>query len=164
MLQIAAHHLQSIHTHAVSAYPEECCGLLLGSLDQSGKIVVDVQAIANIWTPDAVDLAHVNAADVYLTKARRYWIDPADFLAAMRLGRDRDLDIIGIYHSHPDHTAIPSECDRQLAWPQYSYLIAAVHQGDVTATLSWCLDANHQFQPEEMVVYRDRTLAVKGEL
>ena len=146
MLQLAPHHLQTIHTHAESTYPEECCGLLLGTLDLTSKTVVAVQTLENSWTAD------FDAGDVYLTKARRYEIAPADLLAALRSSRDRHLDIIGIYHSHPDHLAVPSECDRQLAWPQYSYLIAAVHQGQVANALSWCLDDNHQFQPEEMVI------------
>jgi proteasome lid subunit RPN8/RPN11 len=148
MLQLAHHHLQTIHAHAASTYPEECCGLLLGTLDQTSKTVVAVQTLENSWTAD------LDAADLHLTKARRYAIAPADWLAAMRSSRDR-LDIIGIYHSHPDQPAVPSECDRQLAWPQYSYLIAAVHQGQVTAALSWCLDDDYQFQPEEMVIDPD---------
>ncbi len=146
ILQLASHHLQTIHTHAESTYPEECCGLLLGTLDLTSKTVVAVQTLNNAWTAD------LDAADGHLTKARRYEIAPADWLAVLRSSRDRHLDIIGIYHSHPDHPAVPSECDRQLAWPQYSYLIAAVHQGNVTAALSWCLDDDHQFQPEEMVI------------
>lgn len=154
MLQLARHHLEAIHAHAESTYPEECCGLLLGTSDLNGKTVVAVQATVNAWTM-ADNIAGDRAGDGKLTaanftKTRRYAIAPADLLATMRAHPDRD--IVGIYHSHPDRAAVPSECDRQLAWPQYSYLIAAVHQGRVVDALSWCLDDYQQFQSEEMLL------------
>ena len=82
------------------------------------------------------------------TKGYHYWIAPEEMLAAMKDARQRNLEIVGIYHSHPDHPAVPSECDRRLAWSQYSYLIVSVLQGKATNAQSWVLDENHQFQPE----------------
>jgi proteasome lid subunit RPN8/RPN11 len=73
-------------------------------------------------------------------------------LMAMREARNCSLEIIGIYHSHPDHPAVPSECDRQLAWPQYSYIIVSVAQGYAAESKSWILDDTHQFQPEPIVI------------
>jgi proteasome lid subunit RPN8/RPN11 len=69
-------------------------------------------------------------------------------LQVQRSARERELEIIGIYHSHPDHPAVPSECDRRLAWPVYSYVILSVQSGQVMACQSWRLDDQHQFQPE----------------
>ncbi|MFH7241705.1 MAG: Mov34/MPN/PAD-1 family protein [Spirulina sp.] len=78
----------------------------------------------------------------------RYWIDPADLLRIQKEARDQDLEIIGIFHSHPDHPALPSECDRRLAWPVYSYLIASVRGGQVADVQSWRLNDAQQFEPE----------------
>lgn len=75
-------------------------------------------------------------------------------LKVQKEARDRQLDIIGIYHSHPDHPAIPSEFDRLCGWQAYSYIIVSVLQGKARDVLSWSLDDNHQFQPEEIVVER----------
>lgn len=78
----------------------------------------------------------------------RYWIDPADLLRIQKQARDQGLEILGIVHSHPDHPAIPSECDRRLAWPVYSYLIASVCGGQVIDLQSWRLNDAQRFEPE----------------
>lgn len=152
VLKLAAHHLQTILTHAQSTYPEECCGLLLGSIDATDKTVVDVKPTENTWNADMVSEANLN-------KTRRYGIEPAAMLAAMREARDRTLSIIGIYHSHPNSPAVPSECDRQLAWQQYSYVIVSVQAQAISQEpgfaldwRSWSLDDQHQFQPEEISI------------
>ena len=71
-------------------------------------------------------------------------------LAAQRHARDRGIDVVGIYHSHPDHEAVPSECDRQLAWQSYRYLILSVRQGKADALQCWSLDGDRQFQPDPL--------------
>jgi proteasome lid subunit RPN8/RPN11 len=76
--------------------------------------------------------------------------DARDSEALLR-SADRNLDIIGIYHSHPDHPAVPSEFDRAIAWSQYSYIIVSVQQGKACDLKSWSLDDDHQFQPEEIL-------------
>jgi proteasome lid subunit RPN8/RPN11 len=76
---------------------------------------------------------------------------PEDMLRAMKYGRDRTLDIIGIYHSHTDCPAVPSECDRTLAWAQYSYIIVSVRQGCWEDLRSWSLDGEGNFQAEEIL-------------
>ncbi len=149
MILLHREQLQTICDHAARTYPDECCGLLLGRLAASGKVVEVIRPVENSWEEGVVDEL-ADAAS--LTKTRRYWIDPAEMLAAMRDARSRDLDIIGIYHSHPDNPAIPSECDRRLAWSQYSYIIVSVAQGTPTDTRSWQLDDQHQFQPEPIEI------------
>jgi proteasome lid subunit RPN8/RPN11 len=72
-------------------------------------------------------------------------------LKAQKDARDRNLDIIGIYHSHPDHPAVPSEFDRAIAWQRYSYVIVSVQQGKTCDLQSWSLDDNCQFQSEEIL-------------
>ena len=88
--------------------------------------------------------------EAQFTKARRYTIDPKDMLLVQKQAREKGLKIIGIYHSHPDHVAVPSECDRIQAWPEYAYTILSVQNGVATDILNWALDSEHQFQPEAM--------------
>ncbi len=152
MLRLSTEHLCAIRTHAESTYPNECCGLLLG-LTQD-KILVEVMATENAWsaeTSESFSSIHV-LADV-ATKRSHYMIAPEVMLKAQREARDRQLDIIGIYHSHPDHQALPSEFDRVCAWNHYSYIIISVQQGKSTALKSWSLNDDHQFQLEEIIIY-----------
>ena len=81
---------------------------------------------------------------------RRYAIAPEVMLATQRAARQRSLNIIGIYHSHPNHNSVPSECDRLYAWPEYSYIIVSVQNGKACTVASWTLDDHHQFQPESI--------------
>lgn len=148
VLALDSEHLQLIRAHAESTYPNECCGLLLGQITESGKTVVEVWQTENAWGEEA---AEELSGDLSLTKERRYVIDPLEMLRSQKQGRDRNLSIIGIYHSHPDHPAIPSECDREYAWSQYSYIIVSVEKGKVRDCRNWILDEAHQFQPEEIV-------------
>lgn len=146
VLKLDSCHFQTIVAHAESTYPEECCGLLLGIADSTSNAVVEVKPVENRWSADP-------AIAGALGKTRRYEIAPEAMLAAMRESRDRNLAIVGIYHSHPDQPAVPSECDRQLAWQHYSYVIVSVERGSAIDWRSWRLNANHQFQPEEILMH-----------
>lgn len=192
MLLLSPIHLNPIRAHAEAAYPQECCGLLLGTLEpgtqtkaKAAGAVLPVRrvehaiATANSWS-DAVaqELAAEfssyrfeagsraekgSAAGTFNppapgrsstshSQADRFWIDPKDILRAQRQARDLGLAIVGVYHSHPDHEAVPSECDRAIAWSDYSYLIVAVHHGSATDVQSWTLDEHRQFRLERMGV------------
>lgn len=144
-LTLNSHQLEAIRSHAERTYPNECCGLLIGKLSPEGRVVSNIWATENTWTAEVADEL---SDGLPASKTHRYWIAPEEMLAAMRDARQQDLEIIGIYHSHPDHLAVPSECDRRLAWSQYSYLILSVIQGKAADQQSWTLDDNHQFQPE----------------
>ncbi len=141
-------HLLSIRTHAETTYPEECCGLLLGRVTGGVKTLVEVLPTDNAWSAQAQENWPEQTG---LTERRRYAIKPEDMLRAMKQGRDRNLEIIGIYHSHPDCPAVPSECDRTMAWAQYSYIIVSVRQGCSEDLRSWSLDADGNFQAEEIL-------------
>ena len=156
MLRVAAEHIRAICAHAQSTYPQECCGLLLSKLSQDGKILVDAIATENVWNAQAVESFSKIDTKWQLSdnKSTHYTIAPEEILRVQKESRDRQLDIIGIYHSHPDHPAIPSEFDRVCAWQAYSYIIVSVPQGKAGELQSWCLDDNHQFQPEEIIVDR----------
>ncbi|KAF3889481.1 MULTISPECIES: M67 family metallopeptidase [Nostocales] len=147
MIHLNPEHLQTIYSHAETTYPEECCGLLLGSLTDSNKIALEVIPTENAWSETSDPFEDSTA-----TKQRRYTIAPQVMLQVQKDARDRNLSIIGIYHSHINNPANPSEFDRQLAWQEYSYLIVSVMDGKVAGIKSWILDDNHQFQAEAMDV------------
>jgi proteasome lid subunit RPN8/RPN11 len=121
-----------IFTHAESTYPEECCGLLLGKITDKSVQVIAVQETENNWSGN---------------KGNRFSIAPEVLLQAQKSARENHLEIIGIYHSHPNHAAIPSEIDRQLAWSGYTYLIVSVINGQAIDLQAWQLDDQEQFQP-----------------
>ncbi len=167
MLYLPAPCRAAIAAHAEQDYPWECCGLLLGTPQPNGdRTVVEVCPTPNAWdtlresfpAPEtdapAGIAAPANSGDrpTPRDETRQFAIDPADFLRLTRVARDRNLDIIGIYHSHPDHPAVPSEFDRTYAWPQYSYVIVAIESGHLVDCQSWRLDADAQFQQELIVI------------
>ncbi len=152
VLELNRHHIQMMMIHAEQTYPDECCGLLLGHrADRVGlsiKSLLEVYPTVNAW--EAHQQAFVSA-DAQSTTRRRYAIDPQVLLTAQKSARNSGLEIIGFYHSHPDQPAVPSECDRVWAWPFYSYIIIAVHQGRAQDLQSWELgDERHVFQLEDL--------------
>ena len=156
MIHLSPDHLQALQTHAQTSYPQECCGLLIGKPDDTSeaKVVKEVWATENAWNPESAALVNslLETAPVQdAAKTERYWIAPETLLAGQRYARDRQLEIIGIYHSHPDHPALPSEMDRRLAWPQYSYMIMSVRDGTCQDPRAWCLDQEHNFQAEVVI-------------
>ena len=154
VLHISPQLLNQIYTHAEQAYPHECCGILMGRLEaEYHKVLVEVIPTENAWNQETADhFKPLETSNQQLTTTeRRYTIAPEALLNAQKQGRDRQLSIIGIYHSHPDHTAMPSEFDRVCAWFGYSYIIVSVQQKKVTDLRSWCLDQQHQFKSEEIL-------------
>jgi len=147
VLTLQQSHLQTIRAHAESTYPNECCGIMLGS-GEDGKTLVEVWATENAWSAESDSFLD---SELVTTKKRRYAIAAATLLQVQRTARVRHLDIIGIYHSHPDNCAIPSEFDRLCAWHQYSYIIVSVQQGKAGDLLCWSLNNDNRFQPEEIL-------------
>ncbi len=116
-------------------YPHETCGLLLGRRSAEFGEVSVVRQARNLNRSRAHD---------------RYELDPEDFLAADRLARSQGIEIIGIWHSHPDHPAHPSETDREAAWQGWSYVIAKVTTAGVEEITSWRLNDQRQFEEERL--------------
>jgi len=133
-IEVGAAHRDEMRRHAEEAYPHECCGFLVGVNGEKGKTIRSIRRAAN--TRDD-------------SPQNRYLIDPLEFLKAERQARADGLDIIGIYHSHPDHPARPSEFDREHAWPYYSYIIFSVERGNVVDARSWLLDESRAAFTEE---------------
>lgn len=149
VLELLSDHILAMQTHAESAYPEECCGLLLGQMDINDKILMEVWLTKNTWQ---TQLTEYWPAETLSSAERRYAIAPLEMLKAQKTARDRNWEIIGIYHSHPNNPAIPSQFDLECAWAQYSYIIISVQQGKTADIRSWSLDDRHQFQPEEILI------------
>ncbi|MTJ12046.1 M67 family metallopeptidase [Anabaena sp. UHCC 0187] len=144
-LQLKTNHLEIIKNHAEKTYPDECCGLILGYIDSEYKIVVEIIPTENVWNREKSNFTENQ--EEYSTRSR-YAIAPQVMLQTQKEARNRNLNIIGIYHSHPDYPAVPSEWDRIYAWPEYSYVILSVQNTQAGELQSWTLDENHQFQAE----------------
>jgi proteasome lid subunit RPN8/RPN11 len=142
---ISAEQRKIICNHAESAYPEECCGILLGKIVGISKTVVEVIPTINAWNK-------LESDELDRSKNNRYSIDPQDIFTAQKRSREFNLEIIGFFHSHPDYPAIPSTCDRSQAWEVYSYPIVSVINGKVSEIKSWVLDSDGVFQLEEIQI------------
>jgi proteasome lid subunit RPN8/RPN11 len=135
-LRLRAKHTEQIHAHLCRAYPEEGCGVLLGREAGRTRVIERVLLLDN---------RHEDA------RHHRFLIAPEQFLAAEREGREAGLEVLGFFHSHPDHPASPSAFDLEHAWPYYSYLIVSVERGRVADARSWRLAADRsRFEPETL--------------
>ncbi len=135
-LHLPAAHRASIEAWAAEGYPREVCGLLIGRRHASSVEVVRVTKARNLNVERAHD---------------RYELDPRDFLAADRAAQREGLEVLGVWHTHPDHPARPSPTDRDSAWPEWSYLIAAVTGEGVGEITSWRLaDTAGDFEQERI--------------
>ena len=154
MIYLSLMQRQQIETHAETTYPEECCGLLLGTLEGDDKRVIEVRETENHWTPEITDsLPKMPSSNPQpLSKKNRFSIAPYVLLQVQKEMRDRNLNIVGIYHSHPDYPPIPSAFDRAIAWPYYSYVIASLRQGKLTAIKSWKQQEKGQFEAEKITI------------
>ena len=139
MIALDDKHLMEIRAHGERDYPHECCGLLIGRFEESGrKTVVETYPISNAREEEA--------------KRNRFLIRPEELMRGERHARERGFDVIGFYHSHPDHPAQPSEYDLEHAWPTYSYIIVSVRDGSATDLLSWVMKTDRsQFDSEEIL-------------
>lgn len=151
MLKLTSVHLQEIQTHAESTYPEECCGLLIGQIQGDDKTLIEVLPTENSWGDEIDDFQAIETTANKTSKRNRFSIAPKVMFEVQKSVRDRNLDIIGIFHSHPDNPARPSEFDRAIAWTAYSYIIVSVQQGKACDLKSWFLDDDHKFQSEEIL-------------
>jgi proteasome lid subunit RPN8/RPN11 len=122
--------------HGRRIFPDECCGFLYGRETGSGdRLITEAVAVDNSKAGD---------------KRRRFEISPKDYLKGEQYAIEKDLLLLGIYHSHPNHPAIPSEHDRVAAQPYFSYIIISVMNGEVDHIRSWRLNAAEQFEEEKL--------------
>ena len=125
---------------AIRAFPDECCGFMFGTEDGEGdRIIRDILVVNNSKEGD---------------KTRRFEISPLDYLKAEQYAIDNNFSLLGIYHSHPKHPAIPSETDRRSAQPFFSYLIISVLETNIITLRSWRLNESEQFDEEKITDYK----------
>ena len=138
MIELTEQHLDEIRRHGERDYPYECCGLLIGKFEPGEKLVVETYPISN---------AREEAA-----KRNRFLIRPEELMRGEKYAREKRLDVVGFYHSHPDERAVPSQYDLEHAWPTYSYIVVAVEQGRAADLRSWEMEPDRsRFNEEEIV-------------
>src|SRR5438128_9221827 len=130
MLKISPKDYAEIRRHGEETYPHECCGVLLGQVDGDVRIVTSIARCGNTRTD---------------SPQNRYHIDPKELVRIQREGRERGEDIIGFYHSHPDHPAQWSSTDLAEAhWLGCSYVITSVENGKAVLTNSFELSGTDE--------------------
>jgi proteasome lid subunit RPN8/RPN11 len=130
MLRISRSNYDSLRRHGEETYPYECCGVLLGQLDGDARLVTSVVRCGNTRND---------------SPQNRYHIDPRELIRIQREGRERGEDIVGFYHSHPDHPARWSPTDLAEAhWFGCSYVITSVEKGKAVVTNSFELTGSEE--------------------
>jgi len=142
LLKLSEALYNAVRTHGEETYPNVCCGILLGRSGGGANTVVEAVRAGNTRT----DSAH-----------NRYNIAPQELVKAQREGRNKGLDIVGFYHSHPDHPAQWSQTDfAEAHWIGCSYVITAVERGSAAVTNSFLLtgtsEEDKRFENEPIVV------------
>lgn len=139
MLKLPATIQDIINAHGAAAFPYEGCGLLLGRIENGNNVVVAIHPAQNTWPIES-------------EKPERFRISSADMLQAELAAMNQDLELIGIFHSHPNHPPIASPRDLAWAtWPGYSYLITEIRDGQPRLSRSWQLMADRTNFVEEPV-------------
>jgi proteasome lid subunit RPN8/RPN11 len=127
---------RQIEREGSAAYPNECCGIMIGREEGDRRIVERLEAVANEFEEGE--------------RYHRFLITPKDLMAAEKSAGNKL--VLGFYHSHPDHPARPSEYDREHAWPFYSYVIVAITKREPTDMTSWVLDeVTETFKRQDIV-------------
>jgi proteasome lid subunit RPN8/RPN11 len=138
MIRLSTPWQNAIRSEGEEAYPNECCGILVGAiLPDDRRVVEDIIPIDN--AREAEEQYH------------RFTIEPEDFLRAEKEAAAQGRNLLGFYHSHPDHPARPSGCDRDNAVPFYSYIIVSVEKAKASVLTSWRLSDDRTEFFEEAV-------------
>lgn len=132
--------LGSITAHAERDYPHECGGMLIGRFEEGKKSVAETFPLENAREEEA--------------RHNRVLILPKDVLRAERYAREKQLDVVGYYHSHPESPAVPSQYDLDHALPVWSYIIASVIESKVVDVRSWVMENDRSKFNEEQIEKR----------
>ncbi len=136
MISIDSSARELMNKDGLNSFPDECCGFFFGEEDGLGnRKITDVLVVNNAKEGD---------------KRRRFEISAKDYLKGEQYALEKELQFLGVYHSHPNHPAIPSEHDRVAAQPYFSYIIISVLSNQTTHMRSWRLNDSFQFEEEEI--------------
>ena len=138
MIKIEPGAWQLMVAHAKEKFPNECCGVMIGSADGDAKVITQAIAMENAYTGAQVD---------------RYQIRPEDLLEADRGARKSGLDLIGIFHSHPDCDAYFSKTDLENSCPWYSFVVLSIKNGEFDHAHSFLPNAEQTAAEKEELVY-----------
>jgi len=127
----------NMQQHAEASFPDECCGFLYGNENDHIRKITEAIPVLNSKEGD---------------KRRRFEIHPLDYMKAERYAMENGLTFLGIYHSHPQHPAIPSVHDLKQAVPFFSYPILSIMDGKLDHLRSWQLNDNQEFEEERILV------------
>ncbi|HZZ75707.1 MAG TPA: M67 family metallopeptidase [Puia sp.] len=134
MIIVESGPLEEMKAHVVTTFPDECCGFLYGAEQTNGsRMISTILKVNNSKTGD---------------KKRRFEISGKDYMLAEKFALENNILLLGIYHSHPNHPAIPSEHDRVAALPYFSYVILSATPGMIDHIRSWKLNDETQFEEE----------------
>ncbi|MDT5294873.1 MAG: hypothetical protein QOJ76_1753 [Acidobacteriota bacterium] len=141
MIRLSAALFEGIERHAEREYPRECCGLLVGRIADGGRtrIIEETYPVENTFEEGE--------------RHHRMSIEPLDYARAERLYAARGWGVVGNYHSHPEHPAVPSQFDLEhlAPWPTMSYVVVSVREGKAVEFRSWELEADRsRFKEEEV--------------
>ncbi len=128
--------LDQMEKHALADYPNECCGFFFGDEHTGSRQILGKKTVKNSKKGD---------------KKRRFEISAKEYMMAERYAQERQLILLGVYHSHPNHPAAPSKHDLKQAVPYFSYIIMSVNRRQVEQTTSWQLIGD-QFIEEEIII------------
>ena len=142
MIKLSGRLREEIERHAEREYPHECCGLLVGRIEDGGRtrIIHATYPVANIFAEEG-------------ERHHRMAIEPLEYARAERRYAAEGLGVVGNYHSHPDHPAVPSQYDLEhlAPWPTMSYVVVSVRGGKAVDLRSWELEADRtRFNEEEI--------------
>lgn len=137
--------------HAEEGYPNEVCGVMIGK----EKLITEFRRCKNIVAEDSIKTSfkELNNIDKNRT-SDRYELDPLSYLQADEWARENGLEILGIYHSHPDHPSKPSETDRKVASPGWGYIIFSIDNGKYSDARIWYIrEEDYQFEQRDFEIF-----------
>ncbi len=149
-IKLAPETFDAVRSHAAREYPNECCGVLLGRVEGGTREILEAVPLPNLRAAPGggEDVLPLESPGLE-SERNRFLIDPRDQLRVEKDARARGLEVLGYYHSHPDHPARPSIYDRDHAWPWYAYIIVSVQRGEPQELACWVLAADRsRFEPE----------------
>jgi proteasome lid subunit RPN8/RPN11 len=153
-LKLSTETAQKIRQHGAATYPHECCGALLGRDDDGADATTTLGGVQPPVREILALFPLVNRRDD--SPHNRFSVTAEDVRDAEKAAREKNLELVGWYHSHPDHPARPSQYDREHAWPWYSYVIVSVAKGKPAEMTSWRLSDDRSDYACEEIAIRDR--------
>jgi len=138
MIRVQPEPWATMVAHAESTYPNECCGVMLGSIDDDNKVVVVAMNLENAYAGP---------------QNEHYEVRPEDLLMADREARKLGMDVIGIFHSHPDCDAYFSKTDLENCCPWYSFIVLSIQKGTFHHANSWLPNEERTHAAQEPLEY-----------